>query len=392
MGKNTEHYPIRDGMSFGSYNADGMSHEDVKNKLKALNPSKVGDAATAYKDAADVLAEMTDELTNNFAKKIIKHWKGESAQKALDQLGQVYSTAGKLSDDSHNNATLYTWYKHDVLDWYKTQGDTMTDGWVHTGGDDDNARQLMNRFIGRMKEAFEGHPLKISKDLPGQQGGVTDKPPYTGNPPGGGPPGGGPPGGPGGFDPGSNTPGGPGSKFPTSDGVGAFDPSRNTTSPFTNDGASPFTPDGAGSYNPAGGPGSGGLGGGSPFGGAGGSPFGGGSGTDLAGMPGGGPGGGGLPGGMPGGGGGGFGADPGGFGGPNAGASPAGGPGGALGSGGPGAGAAGAGARGGMPMGGMPMGQGAQGGKNEERERNTWLTEDEDVWGADDDTAPPVIG
>lgn len=382
MGDNTEHYPIRDGMAFGSHNADGMSHEDVKNKLKALNPGKVGEASTAYKDAADVLAEMTDELTNNFAKKIIKHWKGDSAQKALDQLGKVYNTAGKLSDDSHNNATLYAWYKHDILDWYKTQGDTMTDGWVHTGGDDDNARKLMNNFIGRMKEAFEGHPLKITKDLPDQRGGVTDTPPPP-PPPGGGPPGGGPPGGPGGFDPGSTSPGGPGSKFPTSDGAGAFNPNAGGTSPFTSGGTSPFTPDGAGSYNPA-------LGGGgnSPFGGAGGSPFGAGSGTDLAGMPGGGPGGGGP--GLGGGGGAPFGADPGGFGGPNAGTSPAGGPGG-LGPGGAGPGAAGAGARG-MPMGGMPMGQGAQGGKGEERERNTWLTEDEDVWGADDDTAPPVIG
>jgi hypothetical protein len=51
-----------------------------------------------------------------------------------------------------------------------------------------------------------------------------------------------------------------------------------------------------------------------------------------------------------------------------------------------------AGMRGGMPMGGMPMapGQGGKGG--EERERETWLSEDEDVWGGDDDTAPPVIG
>jgi len=28
----------------------------------------------------------------------------------------------------------------------------------------------------------------------------------------------------------------------------------------------------------------------------------------------------------------------------------------------------------------------------EERERSTWLTEDDDVWGGDGDTAPPVIG
>jgi hypothetical protein len=43
---------------------------------------------------------------------------------------------------------------------------------------------------------------------------------------------------------------------------------------------------------------------------------------------------------------------------------------------------------------GMPMGAGHGGGQNdgEERERTTWLTEDEDVWGADDGAAPPVIG
>jgi hypothetical protein len=36
---------------------------------------------------------------------------------------------------------------------------------------------------------------------------------------------------------------------------------------------------------------------------------------------------------------------------------------------------------------------GGQGGKDEEeRERSTWLTEDEDVWSADGDIAPPVIG
>ncbi|SEG79394.1 hypothetical protein SAMN04489712_112209 [Thermomonospora echinospora] len=45
-------------------------------------------------------------------------------------------------------------------------------------------------------------------------------------------------------------------------------------------------------------------------------------------------------------------------------------------------------------MSGMPMMPGAGGGKDgeKERERTTWLTEDEDVWGADGDTAPPVIG
>jgi hypothetical protein len=382
-------------MEFGSYSFGDENFDDVKNKLKSIRPEAVGTASTAYKEAADVLAEMTDELRNNFAKRIIKHWQGDVAQEALDQLGQVYETSGKLSNDSHNNAQLYNWYKVNILDWYKTTGETMEDGYIHTGGDDDRARELMQKFNTRMKEAFDGHPLKITKDLPTTYGGGHDKPPGGGIPPGG--PGGGVPGGggggfgggaPGGFGGGSG-----GANIPTSDGSGAFSPSGGS-SPFAPGGTSPFnpsTPGGGGPHLPTGD----GVGGSSPFDG--------GSGTDLSSFPGGGGpglaggpglGGGGLGGGgLPGGGGGGFGADPGGFGGAGAGTGSAGGPGGAFGGGGPGAGAAGRGAGAGMrPMGGMPMGHGAQGGQDEERERNTWLTEDEDVWGADDDTAPPVIG
>lgn len=58
--------------------------------------------------------------------------------------------------------------------------------------------------------------------------------------------------------------------------------------------------------------------------------------------------------------------------------------------GGAGAGSAGAGMRGGMmPMMGAGM-AGQDGGQ--EQQRNTWLDEDEDVWGADDDAPPPVLG
>ncbi|MFD9890251.1 hypothetical protein ACFWY9_12985 [Amycolatopsis sp. NPDC059027] len=51
--------------------------------------------------------------------------------------------------------------------------------------------------------------------------------------------------------------------------------------------------------------------------------------------------------------------------------------------------------KGGSGVGGMPMGAGAPGaaGQGErERERTTWLVEDEDVWGANPDAPPGVIG
>jgi hypothetical protein len=43
-----------------------------------------------------------------------------------------------------------------------------------------------------------------------------------------------------------------------------------------------------------------------------------------------------------------------------------------------------------MPM--MPPMMGGQQGQNQDRERSTWLAEDEEFWGADDDVAPPLIG
>jgi hypothetical protein len=52
---------------------------------------------------------------------------------------------------------------------------------------------------------------------------------------------------------------------------------------------------------------------------------------------------------------------------------------------GPGGGPIGTGA--GAPIGGHGRGDGG-----EERERDVWLTEDDDIWGADEDVAPPLIG
>lgn len=62
-----------------------------------------------------------------------------------------------------------------------------------------------------------------------------------------------------------------------------------------------------------------------------------------------------------------------------------------AGAGGPGASGATAGGRGGSGAPGMvaPMRGGGPGGNGDERERNTWLSEDEDVWGEDE--APPSI-
>jgi hypothetical protein len=67
-----------------------------------------------------------------------------------------------------------------------------------------------------------------------------------------------------------------------------------------------------------------------------------------------------------------------------------------AGSGGPGslqAGVRGTGANGGMPMMPMmPMGGAGTGEQERDRDQTTWLSEDEGVWGGDEDVAPSVIG
>ncbi|WP_433240995.1 hypothetical protein [Actinomadura nitritigenes] len=382
-----EYYVIRGSQSWSKPTADGMSLDDVKKKLSSINSEPVKEAGTAYSDAADALAEMSTAL-RGFAQTLVKHWKGDEAKKAVAQLQQVHATSINLSNSSHTNASTYTWYGTQILDWYKQAGQDASDGLIHTSGDDKHGRELMQRFLNRTGEAFNAHPTQITKDLPEDHGGLSDKPTFPGGPGG---PGAGPGAGPGGLHGGGA--GGAGGGFGSDPGgLGKHGAGSS----------SPFAPTGDGGPHLPGGTGSGGSGGfGSDPGGLGGSHGGGGSlggsgglGSDLSSFPGGGAGaGGGL-----GGGGGGLGADPGGLGG---GAGAGGGLGGfgatpgGLGAAGGGLGSAGAAGRAGAGRmgGGMPMGHGGHGnGKEEERERTTWLSEDDDVWGADDDTAPPVIG
>ncbi|GAA0225865.1 hypothetical protein GCM10009527_022850 [Actinomadura nitritigenes] len=384
-----EYYVIRGSQSWSKPTADGMSLDDVKKKLSSINSEPVKEAGTAYSDAADALAEMSTAL-RGFAETLVKHWKGDEAKKAVAQLQQVHTTSINLSNSSHTNASTYTWYGTQILDWYKQAGQDASDGLIHTSGDDKHGRELMQRFLNRTGEAFNAHPTQITKDLPEDHGGLSDKPTFPGGPNGPGAGGGGGFGGGGGGLPGAGAGGG-----------GGFGSDPGGLGKYGSGSSSPFAPVGDGGPHLPGGTGSGGSGGfGSDPGGLGGSHGGGGSlggsgglGSDLSSFPGGG-GGGGLPGG---GAGGGLGADPGGLGG---GAGAGGGLGGfgatpgGLGAAGGGLGAAGAAGRAGAGrMGGMPMGHGGHGnGKEEERERTTWLSEDDDVWGADDDTAPPVIG
>ncbi|RKS71122.1 hypothetical protein BZB76_5608 [Actinomadura pelletieri DSM 43383] len=401
--------PIRKEVQFGDEGTGGLdkfmvwkdNFDKVREIVDSMQPGKMYTSSTAYGKLAARMDESVG-LIYNQATRLVESWGGEDAEKAMTQMNKAYRQAQEIHARADTTSKALKTHGELQDGWQKQYGSgSKMDSWVKdafnwgqrimatnpvTGpaavssmiGNNFAADAVLDRIHDGTKQSNYNFPEDIRQDMPQANpntGGADPLKNGTGSPqppkmPGGGGPGGGPggmPGGPG------DLPGGPGGSGDLPSGPGGVPGGPKGPGGL---------PDGPGGPGLPGGPGSGsGL-----------------PGTDLAGLPPGGPGGG------PGLGGGGLGGGPGGAPGLGSG-GPGGIPGGApgLGSGGIGAGpgamgagalgGSGFGARGGMTGMGMPMGAGARGGGDgNEHERSTWLTEDEDVWGGNDDTAPPVIG
>jgi len=402
----------------GSTDWDG-DMDAMNGILDACQPGKVKEAAQNY-SAAGTKFQNAAGVLNAQMSALAGVWKGDDADATIEQMRSLKTSAtglqststqtGKTLDD---HATKLQWYKDHKPGKGMFGGFSWKDGLVAAAPaglpilagkkigealgiidseEDKAAKEHMKRLSERTIQANTAMPERLSTELPTTGRGEeipTNNTPGTTT---------------GGVHPGT---GGSG-KFtpPGSGGSGQYTPPGNhggsgQYTPPGNHGGGQYTPPGShggsGTYDPNGGNhgGSGTYDPGGRKGGLAGLPGGGGGagGGDPFGRGGIGGGGGGLGGGsMPGGGAGGAGSMPGGAGGlaggmPGAGARGAGA--GGLGSG------KGAAGRGGMGAGGMGGGAGRGGGGKgeEEHERGTWLTEDEDVWGGNDgDTAPPVIG
>jgi hypothetical protein len=361
--------------SYAETGGGGWTMDAVKQMLSSLDPGHVATVGQAYTDAADALTTAADRL-HQHAQRLVEAWTGENADRALKQLGQLNTTAAELQEKSATTGQVYSWLGTEILPWYKAEGEKMGHGYISDSGDDKAAVELLDRMDNRILQGYNGVPDSISKDLPPHtKSGVGDLGiPDTGRTPTGRQPPGGtivPP-----------TAGAPGS-LPGQHGV---DPGGTPAGVPGGPGAGTVHDSGPGAVPGAGLPGAGvPAAGGTDLAGAGG-----GAGVDPFGAGGIGGGAGGAAGGL-GGGPGGLGGGPGGVGGVLAPGTP-----GSLGAGRGGAGAAPGGSAtrgaGGRPGGGAPMGGGGHGKEEEERERTTWLTEDEDIWTDDGDVAPPVIG
>jgi uncharacterized protein YukE len=357
--------------------------EAVRAMLRDMRPGEVDQSAAAYNKVAARM-QTSVELLYNQATKLAEAWGGEAAQNAMRQLQKTYDQANEIRAKSQQTGGAMSVHA-DMMRSYQANPPEEAGGGGIMGGivkvasavspavgvgaaaaTNDNADEFMGRLQGDTVKSNGNFPRDIQTDMANVES--YQEPPISEPDPGHGPGGGG--GGGGGSVGGGHLPGAGGGGLGSGGSVGG--------------GHLP----GAG----GGGIDGGSVGGGHLPGGVGGV---GGGGTDLAGA-----GGGGLPGGVGGGslgGGAGLGGGVGGGGLPGGGLGAGAGVGvlggGAGGGAGIGAGAgAGKGAAGRPGMGSPMGGHGGGGEGEEERERSTWLTEDDDVWGGDGDTAPPVIG
>ena len=338
--------------------------EGTAKQFADSNPDSLNGLLTALQDTFNFIEEQLSPRLLKIGQNLADCWQGDNANKAIDILNQLLAdcdSAGGSSTESkslsYSMSSTYAGISTLQAGWRQCKADaanlktgfSVTDAAIKgdfSGGNDQGAKNIYDAFTRTENDAMHQMPNTLVWHNPLGDRDHSPGPPKPSGPPGPGhiPPGPGhiPP-GPGHIPPGTPGPPGPGHIPGTGiDGGGGLPGTGIDTS-----GGLAGIGDGGGIGGGGGGLG-GGLGGGSGLGGGVGS------------------------------GGAGAGAGGGGLGAAGAGSG--------LGAGGAGAGAGAAGARG---AGMMPM-HPSGGNDEQERERSTWLTEEDDVWGDDDDLPPKL--
>ncbi|MEV0404209.1 WXG100 family type VII secretion target [Actinoallomurus sp. NPDC050550] len=136
--------------------------EAVKNKIAATKPGEIITAAGTY-DAMGTALNDVNTAIYEAAKVLADHWSGPAADAAQEALRRLYGTAGELVIRSTETARTLQWYGGSILPMYRNINWPKN---IKSPAATAAAAQVMKNLNERIAQTWDGMPPQIEKNLP----------------------------------------------------------------------------------------------------------------------------------------------------------------------------------------------------------------------------------
>jgi uncharacterized protein YukE len=151
--------------------ATQYSAAQIEEMFSTLDPEAASQAGGAHTQAGRTLADIADSLVQH-AQKLGQNWTGTAAQSAVAAFQQLHETAVGLSQASAQTGAVLTWLGDTILPFYKSYqapGNGVVGDVESLFGDnpqDKAAQAVMERLNNRLVQANSNLPPSVTKNLP----------------------------------------------------------------------------------------------------------------------------------------------------------------------------------------------------------------------------------
>ncbi|WP_034518627.1 hypothetical protein [Actinomadura rifamycini] len=155
------HYPIRIGAAPAGNPADYGDLDAIRALLDATDPGAVKAAGDAYKAASQHI-EGFKALLVRASRTLSEVWEDEAAATAQRMLRKLQISAENLAIATGQIGTALDWHGGEILPWYVAH--KPGSGWFKDDGDDEYAREYMQRLNTRIAEAWTRLPASVTTE------------------------------------------------------------------------------------------------------------------------------------------------------------------------------------------------------------------------------------
>ncbi|HEV2377924.1 MAG TPA: hypothetical protein VGS19_37910 [Streptosporangiaceae bacterium] len=164
-------YPITDGAGFAMGKAaTGYTWQEVQALLGATDPAAVSAAGAAYGQLANKLSDVAGKVAQH-GQTLAANWSGATAVTAVSQVQQLYQTAADMQANAWQAQHALTWYGS-VLSAFKANlPQPASSHPVDVAAANQAAQQRMAALNGHIQTAYYAMPAVVNKNLPPRLGG-----------------------------------------------------------------------------------------------------------------------------------------------------------------------------------------------------------------------------